>query len=154
MAVYLSLSPAKQYVDIITTSEILAKRDAEEFAPFYQMFNLTVGHNCTDPSQTPDYTVHIIYGTVNNFAGDLLRTEFYLDTKVRGNRPYAAVIVDEVDSMFIDQREHFTQLASLTPGYKSLNVVLKFIFIFFKKYDLTEDDEFVIRQENGFVKGK
>ena len=64
---------------------------------------------------------------MNQFAGDLLRTEFYLETKVRGNRPYSSVIVDEVDSMFIDQRQHFTQLASLTPGYKTLNIILKFI---------------------------
>ncbi|CAF3721548.1 unnamed protein product [Rotaria sp. Silwood1] len=152
LAAYLSLAPAKKCVDIITTSEVLAQRDAEEFASFYQMFNLTVGHNCHEPSQTPNYSVDIIYGTVNQFAGDLLRTEFYLETKVRGNRPYSAVIVDEVDSMFIDQREHFTQLASLTPGYKSLNVILKFIFIFFKKYNITEDNEFVIQQANGFVK--
>ncbi|CAF1048452.1 unnamed protein product [Rotaria sp. Silwood1] len=152
LAVYLSLASSEKYVDIITTSEILAQRDAQEFAPFYQMFNLTVGHNCRDPSETPNYRFDIIYGTINQFAGDLLRTEFYLNTEVRGDRPYSIVIVDEVGSMFIDQREHFTQLASLTPGYKSLNIILKFIFIFFKKYNITENNEFVIKQENGFVK--
>ncbi|CAF3445884.1 unnamed protein product, partial [Rotaria sp. Silwood2] len=121
LAVYLSLESSKKYVDIITTSEILAQRDTQEFASFYQMFNLTVGHNCHDPSENSNYNFDIIYGTVTQFAGDLLRTEFYLNKEVRGDRPYSTVIVDEVDSMFIDQREHFTQLASLTPGYKSLN---------------------------------
>ena len=42
------------------------------------MFQLTVGHNCLDASVTSNYSVHIIYGTVNHFAGDLLQTEFYL----------------------------------------------------------------------------
>ncbi|CAF4866157.1 unnamed protein product, partial [Rotaria sp. Silwood1] len=152
LAVYLSLESSKKYVDIITTSEILAQRDAQEFASFYQMFNLTVGHNCHDPSENSNYSFDIIYGTVTQFAGDLLRTEFYLNKEVRGDRPYSTVIVDEVDSMFIDQREHFTQLASLTPGYKSLNIILKFIFVFFKKYNITENNEFIIKQENGFVK--
>ncbi|CAF4464266.1 unnamed protein product [Rotaria sp. Silwood2] len=152
LAVYLSLESSKKYVDIITTSEILAQRDTQEFASFYQMFNLTVGHNCHDPSENSNYNFDIIYGTVTQFAGDLLRTEFYLNKEVRGDRPYSTVIVDEVDSMFIDQREHFTQLASLTPGYKSLNIILKFIFVFFKKYNITENNEFIIKQENGFVK--
>ncbi|CAF5103906.1 unnamed protein product [Rotaria sp. Silwood1] len=154
LAVYLSLESSKKYVDIITTSEILAQRDAQEFASFYQMFNLTVGHNCHDPSESSNYNFDIIYGTVTQFAGDLLRTEFYLNTEIRDDRPYSTVIIDEVDSMFIDQREHFTQLASLTPGYKSLNIILKFIFIFFKKYNITQNNEFIIKQENGFVTGK
>ncbi|CAF1280816.1 unnamed protein product, partial [Didymodactylos carnosus] len=149
MAVYLSLPPLSKRVDIITTSEILAQRDANEFAPFYQMFNLSVGHNCRE---TPNYNVHIVYGTVSHFAGDLLRTDFYLQTEIRGNRRYEAAIVDEVDSMFIDQRQHYTQLASLTPGYKSLNVILRFIFSFFQKFNITEKNEFVIRQSNGYFK--
>ncbi|CAF3473319.1 unnamed protein product [Rotaria sp. Silwood1] len=152
LAVYLSLPPLNKRVDIITTSEILARRDAEEFASFYQMFDLTVGHNCYDRPDSPNYNVHIIYGTVNHFAGDLLRTEFYLQTEVRAHRPYEAAIVDEVDSMFIDQHQHYTQLASLTPGYKSLNVILRFIFAFFQKFNITEKNEFVIRQPHGYVK--
>ncbi|CAF4758436.1 unnamed protein product, partial [Rotaria sp. Silwood2] len=96
-AVYLSLPPLSKRVDIITTSEILAQRDADEFAPLYQMFHLSVGHNCCDPSTKPNYNVHIVYGTVSHFAGDLLRTDFYLQTEIRGNRPYEAAIVDEVD---------------------------------------------------------
>lgn len=154
MAVYLTLPPLNKYVDIITTSEILAQRDADEFALFYQMFGLTVGHNCYDPSIKPNYNVNIVYGTITHFAGDLLRTEFYLKSEIRGNRPYDAAIVDEVDSMFIDQRQHYTQLASLTPGYKSLNIILRFIFSFFQKFNITEKNEFVIRQTNGFYKGE
>ena len=154
MAVYLSLPPLNKRVDIITTSEVLAMRDAKEFASFYQMFSLSVDHNCQDPSEKRNYDVNIIYGTVSAFAGDLLRTEFYLQSEVRAHRPYEAAIVDEVDSMFIDQRQHYTQLATLTPGYKSMNVLLKFIYSFFQKFNLTNDNEFVIRQADGFYKGK
>ncbi|CAF0837470.1 unnamed protein product, partial [Rotaria sordida] len=152
LTVYLSLPPMNKRVDIITTSEILAQRDAAEFAPFYRMFGLSVGHNCCDPETKPNYSVHIVYGTVSHFAGDLLRTDFYLKTEIRGDRPYDAAIVDEVDSMFIDQRQHYTQLASLTPGYKSLNIILRFIYSFFQKYNLTENNEFVIRQADGYYK--
>lgn len=154
VAVFLSLHPMNKRVDIITTSAILAQRDAAEFAAFYRMFGLSVGHNCCDSGTKPDYSVHIVYGTVSHFAGDLLQTDFYLKTEVRGNRPYDAVIVDEVDSMFIDQRQHYTQLASMTPGYKSLGAILRFIYSFFQKYNLTENDEFVIRQNSGYFKGK
>ncbi|CAF4120117.1 unnamed protein product [Rotaria sp. Silwood2] len=152
LAVYLSLSPINKRVDIITTSEILAQRDAAEFSPFYRMFGLSVGHNCCDPETKPNYSVHIVYGTGAHFAGNLLRTDFYLKTEIRGNRPYDAAIVDEVDSMFIDQRQHYTQLASLTPGYKSLNIILRFIYSFFQKYNITENNEFVIGQNDGYYK--
>ena len=154
VAVYLSLPPMNKRVDIITTSEILAQRDADEFAPFYRMFGLSTGHNCCDSSTKPNYSVDIVYGTVAHFAGELLRTSFYLRTEIRGDRPYDAAIVDEVDSMFIDQRQHYTQLASLTPGYKSLNILLRFIFSFFQKYNITENNEFVIRKNDGYYKGK
>ena len=129
VAVYLSRFLSKPYVDIITTSEILAKRDAEEFAPFYQMFNLTVGHNCSNPPETPNYSVNIIYGTVNHFAGDLLRTEFYLESKVRGDRPYIAAIVDEVDSMFIDQREHFYSVGILNTWLQIIEYGVENLFL-------------------------
>jgi hypothetical protein len=154
VAVYLSLTPLFKRVDIITTSDILAQRDAEEFESFYKIFNLAVGHNCCDSNIIPNYNVHIMYGTVNHFAGDLLRSTFYLQTEIRSERAYDAVIVDEVDSMFIDHCQDSTQLASLTPGYKSLNVILRFIYIFFCTYNITPDDEFIIRSAKGVDLGQ
>ncbi|CAF3584208.1 unnamed protein product [Rotaria sordida] len=109
LTVYLSLPPMNKRVDIITTSEILAQRDAAEFAPFYRMFGLSVGHNCCDPETKPNYSVHIVYGTVSHFAGDLLRTDFYLKTEIRGDRPYDAAIVDEVDSQFSRARQQWLE---------------------------------------------
>ncbi|CAF1211073.1 unnamed protein product [Rotaria sp. Silwood1] len=150
LAVYLSLPPLNKRVDIITTSEILAQRDVEEFGTFYKMFNLSAGHNCCNPPQIPNYGVDVVYGTVNHFAGDLLRRDFYLQSEIRANRSFEAAIVDEVDSMFIDQRQHFTQLASLTPGYKAFNVILRLIYSIFQTFSMTEDArQFIIRQPNG-----
>ncbi|CAF3365262.1 unnamed protein product, partial [Rotaria sp. Silwood2] len=153
-AVYLSLPPLKTRVDIITTSEILAQRDAEEFGPFYKMFNLSVGHNCCDPPEIPNYNVDIVYGTASHFAGDLLRRDFYLQSEIRPDRSYEAAIVDEVDSMFVDQRQHFTQLASLTPGYKAFNVILRLIYLLFQTFSMTPDaKQFIIRQRDGYYTG-
>ncbi|CAF0988962.1 unnamed protein product, partial [Didymodactylos carnosus] len=145
LAVYLALGRKK--VDIITTSEVLAIRDTEEFKDFYEMFNLTCTHNCGDNLEDKtNYLLDIVYGTVNHFAGDLLRTEFYLEN-VRQNRPYEAAIVDEVDSMFIDQSNHYTQLASLTPGMKSLAIIFRLIWSCFSQFNITDDDCFVMINE-------
>ena len=154
VAAYLAVAPMNKRVDIITTSEVLAERDANEFTRFYQMFYLSVGHNCCKSNEEPNYGVHIVYGTANHFAGDLLRNEFYLKTNIRANRPYDAAIVDEVDSMFIDGRQHYTQLAILTPGYKALNNILRLIFLIFQTYNITEDNKFIMHDGNRYVTSK
>ncbi|CAF3851092.1 unnamed protein product [Rotaria sp. Silwood1] len=80
LAAYLAVGKQGKKVDIITTSEVLAIRNTEEFKDFYDMFNLTCTHNCRDGEKNDqtNYSLDIVYGTVNHFAGDLLRTEFYL----------------------------------------------------------------------------
>ncbi|CAF1204706.1 unnamed protein product [Rotaria sordida] len=156
LAAYLAVGKQGKKVDIITTSEVLAIRDTEEFKDFYDMFNLTCTHNCRDGRENDktNYSLDIVYGTINHFAGDLLRTEFYLQN-VRQNRPYDVAIVDEVDSMFIDQSNSYTQLASLTPGMKSLTIIFRLIWNCFSTYHISstgrdndeDNDCFVMKNE-------
>ncbi len=104
-------------VDVITSSEVLAKRDAEEKSNLFEMFSLTVGHNSSkdldDFLEVQDinsnsikftkkcYLKDIVYGDAKDFQGDLLRHEYSLKY-TRGERGLDVAIVDEVDSMLID----------------------------------------------------
>lgn len=105
-------------VDIVTTSEVLAARDAEKSRKFYELFGLSVSHNTGELTYSGSkacYQKDIVYGTPLYFQGDILRHEYHhLDTRV--SRGFEVVIVDEVDSMFIDQHASSTFLSSPKPG--------------------------------------
>ena len=64
-------------VDIVTSSPLLAERDAKEFKPFYEYFGLTVMDNSENqPSEgtpKPCYQCDIVYGTASMFEADILR---------------------------------------------------------------------------------
>ena len=100
-------------VDIVTSSPVLSQRDAEEWQPFYSMVKLEVGCNVDDNTKedTTCYACPIVYGTVETFARDILKTEFLLQDVCQG-RKCDIVIVDEVDSMLIDQGVQCTYLSS------------------------------------------
>ena len=118
------------YVDIITSSPILAVRDAKEWNEFYATFGLTVSNNINkkdDKSRYQCYLSSIVYGTVTNFASDILRQEFHMKN-IRPNRTIDSVIVDEVDSMLLDQGIQFTHLSHQTPGLHHLNPVLAMVW--------------------------
>lgn len=105
-------------VDIITTSDDLAIRDAEKFNVFFKSLGLTVGHNINQ--QNSDcYKNCIVYGTVSEFEFAYLRGETCSSSSCRGERPYDVAIVDEVDSMFIDmQRNQAILSRSSEEGYQ------------------------------------
>ena len=111
-----------KHVDIITSSPLLAHRDAMEWSTFYSIFGLKATHN-TDVSRslathiTDDYEDkricyrhNIVYGTISDFSADILRDEFE-QKNVRCGRPFDAVIVDEVDLLMLDEGIQFTYLS-------------------------------------------
>ena len=121
-------------IDIITSSAPLARRDSEEQGLFYELFGLNCDHNITKPSDPfigakPCYTSDIVYGDSLSFQSDLLRSEFK-GLGTRGDRNFEAVIVDEVDSMLIDEGSKIAKLASPICGMEHLETV----FIFVAKY--------------------
>jgi preprotein translocase subunit SecA len=93
-------------VHVVTVNDYLARRDTEWMGPLYRHLGLTVGtiqHDMDDMARKQAYQADIIYGTNNEFGFDYLRDhmKFSLDDCVQRELHYA--IVDEVDSILIDE---------------------------------------------------
>jgi preprotein translocase subunit SecA len=128
LAVVLALRGEK--VDIITSSQVLAQRDALERKEFFAMFNLKVDHNTgEEKGKLPRYcySANVVYGDVANFQADLLRDE-YKAYQTRGGRPFNSVIIDEVDSMLIDDNSKLVRLAGHIAGMEYLETLLAAIW--------------------------
>ncbi|XP_055631323.1 uncharacterized protein LOC129771576 [Toxorhynchites rutilus septentrionalis] len=116
-------------VDVVTTSTELSIPEVEKQRAFFELFHLTVAENSPDREKTLVYGCNVVYGTTNDFCGDILRSEF-LGNDGRGTRKHQAVIVDEVDSMLYDSRTHSVRLADECPGMNHLEVPLAVIWEF------------------------
>jgi len=93
-------------VHIITVNEYLAGRDAEWMGEIYRFLGLTVGVNYRDytPQEKRDaYNCDIMYSTNNEIGFDYLRDNMVVKATERVQRPLNFVIVDEVDSVLIDE---------------------------------------------------
>src|SRR5690606_18234142 len=93
-------------VHVVTVNEYLAQRDAEWMGPVYRFLGLTVG--VIRNGQTPDekraaYAADITYGTNNEFGFDYLRDNLAFRPADQVQRELAYAIVDEVDSILIDE---------------------------------------------------
>ncbi|EAX33516.1 preprotein translocase subunit SecA [Coxiella burnetii] len=105
MPAYLNALTGKG-VHIVTVNDYLAKRDAEWMKPIYEFLGLTVGVNL--PGMEPvekqaAYAADITYGTNNEFGFDYLRDNMVFDLDQRVQRPLHYAIIDEVDSILIDE---------------------------------------------------
>uniref|UniRef100_A0A183CQF6 Chloroplast protein-transporting ATPase n=1 Tax=Globodera pallida TaxID=36090 RepID=A0A183CQF6_GLOPA len=92
-------------IDVVTSSDALARRDSKGLKTFYGMFGLTVD-NCTggiSPHYKECYAADILYGDSDSFQGDILCHEFK-SMNVRGTppRPFECIVIDEVDCMLVD----------------------------------------------------
>jgi preprotein translocase subunit SecA len=117
-------------VDIVTTSQLLAERDVHEKRYFYQLLGLKVDHNFEENQKNEKkcYSNNtIVYGTPHSFQVDILLHD-YKKRGTRGKRPFQVLIIDEVDSLFIDQKEHQTLLATTFPGFYELVKPMKIIW--------------------------
>jgi preprotein translocase subunit SecA len=105
LAVYLNAIPGKG-VHLITVNDYLAKRDAEWMGRIYNFLGLSVGVNLSqmphDEKQAA-YAADITYGTNNEFGFDYLRDNMVYSAAERVQRGLAYAIVDEVDSILIDE---------------------------------------------------
>ncbi|NBB92925.1 MAG: preprotein translocase subunit SecA [Gammaproteobacteria bacterium] len=105
LAVYLNAIPDKG-VHVVTVNDYLARRDAEWMKPIYSALDLTVG--VAVPGMTPDdkraaYNADVTYGTNNEFGFDYLRDNMAFSLEQRAQRGRHFAIVDEVDSILIDE---------------------------------------------------
>ena len=105
LPVYLNALSAKG-VHVVTVNDYLARRDAEWMGSIYRFLGLSVGcivHGLSDPERRDAYAADVTYGTNNELGFDYLRDnmKFRLDEMV--HRPFHYAIVDEVDSILIDE---------------------------------------------------
>ena len=93
-------------VHLITVNDYLAQRDAEWMGEIYKRLGLSVGYilnNMTPDQRRENYNCDITYGTNNEFGFDYLRDNMALQKEDQVQREYAYAIVDEVDSVLIDE---------------------------------------------------
>ncbi|HLY39699.1 MAG TPA: preprotein translocase subunit SecA [Terracidiphilus sp.] len=93
-------------VHVVTVNDYLAKRDAEWMGKIYEFLGLTVGvivHDLSDDERRKAYGADITYGTNNEFGFDYLRDNMKFDIKDCVQRGHYYAIVDEVDSILIDE---------------------------------------------------
>lgn len=105
MPAYLNAITGKG-VHIITVNDYLADRDAREMGELYEFLGLTTGHNhngMTKEEKRQAYEADITYGTNNEFGFDYLRDNMVLYKEQMVQRPLHFAIIDEVDSILIDE---------------------------------------------------
>lgn len=93
-------------VHIVTVNDYLAKRDAENNRPLFEFLGLSVGINLPNmphPLKKEAYNADITYGTNNEYGFDYLRDNMVFDKESRVQRPLYYALVDEVDSILIDE---------------------------------------------------
>ncbi len=104
-AAYLN-SLAGKGVHIITVNDYLAERDAAWMRPVYAYMGQTVGtilSNMDNEAKRAAYECDITYGTNNEFGFDYLRDNMQIDAKLKVQRGFNFCIVDEIDSILIDE---------------------------------------------------
>lgn len=105
LAAYLNALSGKG-VHIVTVNDYLAKRDAEWMGPLYAFLGMTVGvivPNMAPQDKQQQYAADITYGTNNEFGFDYLRDNMAFSLADKVQRPLNYAIVDEVDSILIDE---------------------------------------------------
>ena len=115
----------EQKIDIITSSSILAERDSKEKQELYNLFDISVSHNSYNheaDGMKPCYKSQIVYGSIGNFQFDYLKHE-YLEKKTLGTRKGAIAVVDEVDSMLIDEASSMARLSSRMPEMEFFEII-------------------------------
>ena len=105
LAVYLNALPS-QGVHVVTVNDYLASRDAQWMGRLYNFLGLTVGINLPTlgrEEKQAAYNADITFGTNNEYGFDYLRDNMVYDSVERVQRPLNYAIVDEVDSILIDE---------------------------------------------------
>jgi len=145
-------------VHIVTVNDYLARRDAEWMSPIYRGLGLTIGvivHDLDDAQRRAAYGADITYGTNNEFGFDYLRDNMKYDLASCVQRGHQFAIVDEVDSILIDEAR--TPLIISGPSEESTDKYFKIDKIIPKlikeiDYTLDEKHRTATLTEEGFNK--
>ena len=143
LPVYLNALTGKG-VHVVTVNDYLATRDSEDMGRIYKFLGLSVGlivHDLTYDQRRRAYNADVTYGTNNEFGFDYLRDNMVISEDQMVQRPLNYCIVDEVDSILIDEAR--TPLIISGPGEKSTDLyyTLAGIVKTFTKDDYTMDEK-------------
>src|SRR5688500_8403034 len=131
LPVYLNALAGKG-VHVVTVNDYLASRDSEWMGRVYRFLGLTVGvivPNLSDQERRDSYAADITYGTNNEFGFDYLRDNMKYDRALMVQRPFNHAIVDEVDSILIDEARTPLIISGPTDDkselYKAMDAIVK-----------------------------
>ena len=129
-------------VDVITSSPVLAERDAAENQEYFELFGVSVSHNCSEDIQkrAEAYKKDVVYGQIGSFQRDILLQEFY-NKDTFGKRGFDTIVVDEVDSMLLDKAENVLYLSHDISDFDALEPLFVYIWSFVHGKDLAGTDE-------------
>jgi preprotein translocase subunit SecA len=132
-------------VNVITVNDYLAKRDAEWMGPIYKFLGLSIGvivHGLDDDERKIAYACDVTYGTNNEFGFDYLRDNMKYSIDECVHREYNYAIVDEVDSILIDEAR--TPLIISGPAEESTDKYYKINRII---YQIKKDKDFIVDEK-------
>ena len=144
LPVYLNALEGKG-VHLVTVNDYLARRDAEWMGPIYRFLGLTVGaiqHDMPDAERHAAYQADVTYGTNNEFGFDFLRDNMKYSTQDCVQRGHDYAIVDEVDSILIDEAR--TPLIISGPSEESTDKYYKIDKIIPR---LTRDEDYQVDEK-------
>ncbi len=153
LAVYLNALEGKG-VHVVTVNDYLAKRDAEWMGQIYRFLGLTVGvivPNLPDHERRAAYFSDITYGTNNELGFDYLRDNMKYERAQMVQRPFNYAIVDEVDSILIDEARTPLIISGPTEDKSELYIALDRIVkeVPAEDYEYDEKDKRVLLTEDG-----
>jgi preprotein translocase subunit SecA len=153
--VYLNALPGKG-VHVITVNDYLARRDAETMGKVYRFLGLEVGvivNGLSQGQRQAAYAADVTYGTNNEFGFDYLRDNLVYDRREMVQRPHNFAIVDEVDSILIDEARTPLIISGPTEDrsdlYKILDGLIKELIKDKDAYELDEKQKQVLLTELG-----
>ncbi len=158
LACYLNALPGEG-VHVVTVNDYLARRDADWMGQIYEFLGLTVGviiPNIGDQARRDAYAADITYGTNNEFGFDYLRDNMKYERGQMTQRPFNFAIVDEVDSILIDEARTPLIISGPTDDksemYKQVDVVVRQLVA--EDYEVDEKQRSIILTEDGTEKAE
>jgi preprotein translocase subunit SecA len=131
-------------VHIVTTNDYLARRDAEWMRPIYEFLGLTVNYNLANMNtqqKKAAYQADVLYGTNNEFGFDYLRDNMVYNLEDRVQRSLHYAIVDEVDSILIDEARTPLIISGQAEASSDLYQRIKELIPHLKQQIMTEDQK-------------
>jgi preprotein translocase subunit SecA len=158
LAVYLNALEGRG-VHVVTVNDYLARRDAEWMGQIYDFLGMSVGviiPNITDEQRREAYAADITYGTNNEFGFDYLRDNMKYTRAQMVQRPFNFAIVDEVDSILIDEARTPLIISGPTDDKSELYVSVDQIVKTFAPEDYEKDEKqrSVVLTEDGTEKAE